>query len=112
MRSLAAYQAAEGDDGVVFFRLGENPSGGRHLPSSGNANDLNIRLSRAAAVEAVEGAFEQAVGDDRVPAGDHDGETHSRRREIAFDGDRLAAQRFRPLPDGNDVSGNRFDDER
>src|SRR5271154_5035284 len=112
VRGLAANQAAEGDDGVVLFRLGENSGGGRHLPSSGNANNLNIRLSRAAAVEAVEGAFEQPVGDDRVPAGDHDGETHSRRREIAFDGDRLAAQRFPPLPEGKDLSGNRFDGER
>ena len=60
-------------------------------------------------MKRVERAFEQAVGDDGVPAGDDDGEGHSGGREVAFDGDWLAFEGFGPLPEGEDVALDRFD---
>ncbi len=77
---FAAEEAAEGDDGVVLLRLGEGAGGGGDLPGAGDADDLDIGLGCAAAEQAVEGALEQAVGDDGVPAGGDDGEGHARRR--------------------------------
>src|SRR6266702_4231664 len=89
---LAAEEAAEGDDGVEllcfgFFHLCEGAGGGGDLPGSGDADDLDVGFGCAAAVEGVEGALQEAVGDDGVPAGGDDGEGHAGGGEVALDGD-------------------------
>src|ERR1019366_824999 len=64
-----------------------------------DANDLDIRLGRAAAVEGVERTLQQAVGDNGIPASDHNRELHTGGGQVAFDGDGLAMQRILRLPE-------------
>ena len=56
-------------------------------------------LGGSAAVEGVERALEEAVGDDGVPAGGDDGEAHSGGAEVAFDGDGLVVEGVFGLPE-------------
>lgn len=84
--SFSAEEAAEGYDGIEFFGLGEGAGGGGNLPCAWNADDLNVGLDGTAAVKCIERALEQAVGDNGVPAGSDDSETHASGAEIAFDG--------------------------
>ena len=90
---FAAEEAAEGDDGVEFFGFGEGAGGGGNLPGAGDADDFDVCLRCAAAMEGVEGAcrrrsvmtvFQRVV-------------TMAKRMfggaEIAFDGGRLIVQR-------------------
>src|SRR5271170_5258641 len=108
---LTAQEAADGDDGVYQFGLGDLAGGGGDLPCAGNAKDVDLVFPDAAAVEAIERAFEQAVGDDGVPAGDDDGELHAPGSEIAGERDGLAAERVEPLPEGKGDAGNGLNGE-
>src|ERR1035437_8247713 len=133
---LAAQQAAKSEDGVAALRLrkragsgrnlprardandldirlgraaalegvraplrGAAAGSGRNLPRARDANDLDIRLDRAAAVEGVERTLQQAVGDNGIPASDHNRELHTGGGQVAFDGDGLAMQRILRLPE-------------
>ncbi len=82
-----------------FLRFGEGAGGGGDLPGSGDADDLDVVFGCSAAVEGVERALEEAVGDDGVPAGGDDGEAHSDGAEVAFDGNRLAVEGVFGLPE-------------
>jgi hypothetical protein len=73
---FAAEEAAEGDDGVELFGLGEGAGGGGDLPCAGDADNFDVLFCGSAAVKSVERALEEAVGDDGVPAGGNDGEAH------------------------------------
>ena len=53
--------------------FGEGAGGGGDLPGAWNTDDLDVFEGAAAAGEGVEGALEEAVGDDGVPAGYYDG---------------------------------------
>ena len=53
----------------------------------------------SAAVETVEGALKEAVGDDGVPAGGDDGEGHAGGAEIAFDGVGAVVEGILGLPE-------------
>ena len=99
MGGFAAEEAAEGDDGVEFFGFGEGAGGGGNLPCAGDANDLDVGLRGAAAVEGVEGALQEAVGNDGVPAGGDDGEAHVGGAEVAFDRVGLVVERVFRLPE-------------
>ncbi len=50
-------------------------------------------------MQGVEGALQEAVGDDGVPAGGDDGEAHVGGAEIAFDGGGLVVERVLGLPE-------------
>jgi hypothetical protein len=73
---FAAEEAAEGDDSVELFGFCEGAGGGGDLPGAGDADDLDVCFGRATTVEGVEGALEEAVSDNGVPAGGDDGEAH------------------------------------
>jgi len=73
---FAADEAAESDDGVESVSLSELAGGSGNFPGAGDVGDLNLVAFGAAAQEGVEGALQEALGDDGVPAGDDDGEGH------------------------------------
>ena len=83
---FATEETAEGDDGVELFGFGERSGRGGDLPCTGDPDDLDVFLRCSAAVEGVERALQEAVGDDGVPAGGDDGEGHADCGEVAFDG--------------------------
>ena len=83
----------------ILLRLGEGAGGGGNLPGSGDADDLDVGLGGAAAEQAVEGALEQAIGDDGVPAGGDDGEGHAGGAEVAFDGGGAVVEGVLGLPE-------------
>jgi hypothetical protein len=89
---FAAEETAEGDDGVEFFGFGEGAGGRGDLPCAGDADDLDVGFGDAAAMETVERALEEAVGDDGVPTGGDDGEAHVGGAKVAFDGVGLAVE--------------------
>ena len=109
MGSLAAQQAAESDDGVHLAQIGEGPRGGWYLPCAGNANHFNLRPLCAAAHESVQRAFQQPLGNHRIPAGDDDSEVHSRGAEVAFDGHSLALYGIGPRPEAEGEARLRLD---
>jgi hypothetical protein len=84
MRGIAAQQAAEANDGVVFFCLGESARGGRNFECAGNADDLDVILVGSRTNKAVVCATQKSVSNKLVEAGDDDAEFSSRRAEIAF----------------------------
>ena len=84
--------------------LASGARGGGNLPCAGNANHLNVGALCAAAQQGVERAFQQPLGDHRIPAGDDDGKLHARGGEIAFDGHRLAFERIGPGPEAEGES--------
>jgi hypothetical protein len=104
---FAAEETAESDDGVEFFRVGERTGGGRNLPGSGDSDDLDVGLRCSASVKGVERTLEEAVGDDRVPAGGDDGEAHVGGTEVAFYGYWFVVERVFRLPEA-EGEGLRF----
>ncbi len=102
---FAAEEAAEGDDGVEFFRFGQGAGGGGYLPCSGDADDFYVGFGGSAAVEGVEGALQEAVGDDGVPASGDDGEGHAGGGEVAFDGGGAVVEGVFGLPEADFKGG-------
>ena len=96
---LSTEEAAERDDGIDLAGFRDGAGGGGNLPGTGDADDLDVVLAGSAAVEGVEGALEEPVGDDGVPAGGDDGKGHTGSREIALDGDGLVVERVFRLPE-------------
>ena len=96
---FATEEAAEGDNGVEFFGLGQGAGGGGNLPGSGDTNDFYVCFGGTAAMEGVERALKEAVGDDGVPTGGDDGEAHTGGAEVAFDGAGLVVERVFGLPE-------------
>ena len=96
---FAAEEAAEGDDGVELFGLGQGAGGGGNLPGSGDADDFDVCLGGTAAMEGVERALKEAVGDDGIPASGDDGKAHVCGAEVAFDGAGLVVERVFGLPE-------------
>ncbi len=83
---VAAKQASDADDGVVFFCLGESAGGGGDFEGSGDADDINVFLAGAQAKESVACALQQALSNERVKAGYDEREPLSPRVELAFEG--------------------------
>ena len=104
MGSLATQQATEGDDGVHLTEVGDGAGCRGNLPCAGDADDFDIGAGRAAAQQCVERALEEALGDDRIPACDNNGEFHAGGGEIALDGDGFAADWIGPCPEGKGKS--------
>jgi hypothetical protein len=96
---FAAQQAAQRHNGVHLAQVGQGARRRGNLPCAGNANHFNVGPLCAAAQQRVERAFQQPLGDHRIPAGDDDGKLHARGGEIAFDGHRLALDRIGPGPE-------------
>src|SRR5713226_7441281 len=83
---VAAKQAAQADDGVVFFGFGQRARGRGNFEGAGDADNFNIPLLCIAAQEPVERALEKSLGDESVKAGNHDAKALTRSAKFAFNG--------------------------
>ena len=84
MRRIAAKQATEADDRVVFLRFSQRASGRRNLKRTRHADDLNVFVFRAAAQQSIESATKQSFRNELVKTRDDDAETSSRGAEATF----------------------------
>src|SRR6516164_271630 len=57
----------------------------RHFPGARNTDHLDILRAGAAALQCIQSAGEQPLGDSAVEARDHDGEPQTARVQMAFD---------------------------
>ena len=86
VRSLPTQQATERDDGIHLAGLRQRTGGARDLECTRNAHDKNVFIFRSGAVQTIEGAGEQALGDELIEARDHDAEAQPVRVHLAFNG--------------------------
>jgi hypothetical protein len=66
VRGIAAQQATQANDRVVFLGLGKSASGGRNFECARNADDLNIFACRAAARQSIKRAAKQSFRNELV----------------------------------------------
>jgi hypothetical protein len=92
MRGVAAQQAAETDDGVVFFSFGQSARGRGNFEGAGDANDFDVVLFCSRANQSVISASQQTVGDELVESGDDDCEAETVR--VQFSGECLLPNYF------------------
>ena len=86
MRRVAAQQAANTDDRVVFLRLGKRTGGQGNFKRSGDTDQHDVFFLRARAQQPVVGALEKSLRDERVEARDDKGKAPTRGAKTAVDG--------------------------
>src|SRR6476646_1186032 len=84
MRGLAADQAAQRDDGVIFSALSQRARLRRNFKRARHAYNANIFFTAAAAAQPVERALQESLGDERVPAAHYYAKAHAVSAEITF----------------------------
>jgi len=89
MRRIAADQAAEANDGVIFFGFGKRASGQGNLERARHAGERDVFLLRARAQQPVVGALKEPFRDEGVEARDYNCEPFSGGAESAFDSSNL-----------------------
>ena len=77
VRSVAAQQASEADDGVVFFSFSQSAGGGRNFEGTGHAEDFDVPLFCPGSYKSVVGAAEQAVSYEFIETRDDNSEPKS-----------------------------------
>jgi len=77
MRGIAAQQASEADDGVVFLGFSESAGSGRNLEGTGHAEDFDVPLFCPGSYKSVVGAAEQAVSYEFIETRDDNSEPKS-----------------------------------
>src|SRR6184192_1364655 len=77
MRGIAAQQASEADDGVVFFSFSQSAGGGRNFEGTGDAEDFDVPLFCPGSYKSVVGAAEQAVSYEFIETRDDNSEPKS-----------------------------------
>ena len=99
MGGFSAQQAAKCHDGVHLATVGDSTRGGGYLPGAWNAHHVNVGPIGAATQQGVQRSLQQPLGDDRIPACNHDGKPHPEGNQITLYGHRLAPQRIGPCPE-------------
>src|SRR5437773_4497550 len=90
MRGIAAQQASEADDGVVFLGFSESAGSGRNLEGTGHAEDFDVPLFCPGSYKSVVGAAEQAVSYEFIETRDDNSEPKS--GCVQFSGDRKSTR--------------------
>lgn len=66
MRGIAAEQAAETDDGIVFSGFGKGTGGGGNFERTGYTDDVNVLLLCTGTEKRVTGALQQTFGNECI----------------------------------------------
>src|ERR1700687_105396 len=85
MRRIAADQAPEANDRIVFSGFGEHAGGGWNFKRSGHANERDVLLLCARAQQSVVSAQEEPLRDERVETRHDNSEALSGTTKSAFD---------------------------
>src|SRR5437016_2990888 len=83
---FAAYQASQGDDGIVFAGFCQSARLGWNLEGARYPNGRNVFIAATGAPQSVDGSLQQALGNKRIPATHDDSKPHSLRIQLALDG--------------------------
>jgi hypothetical protein len=78
VRGVAAQQATQANDGVVFFSLGESACGGWNFKRAWYPNNFDVVLVGPRTQKPVIGTAQQSFRDEFVEAGDDNAEFSSR----------------------------------
>ncbi len=71
---VAAQQATEADDGMVFSSLGEGAGGGGDFERAGNTDDGDVFIPGPGTKQSVMGAPQQPFSNKLIEPGDNDSE--------------------------------------
>src|SRR5437588_12755067 len=95
---FAAYQASQGDDGIVFASPSQSARLGWNLEGAGYPDGGNVFIAATGAPQSVDGPLQQALGNKRTPATHDNGTPHALRIQLAFNS---IFTRLQGLPESN-----------
>jgi len=79
MGGVAAQEATQTNNGIVFLGLGKSTSGRRNLERARNADDFDVVASCATPNQSVEPTSKQSLSDELVEARDDNAEAFAGR---------------------------------
>ena len=82
---ISAQDRAQADDGIVAPGKRQALGRNRNLESTRNPHHVNVLAGRSGAVQSIQSALQQPLGNEGIEAADHDGEPQARCGQLALD---------------------------